>query len=66
MKNKNIIPLDITNKISEKYPNVWEQVEQIRNSRDSVLEKWDDHCYLWFRNVCFGHMDAYPGQYFKY
>ena len=46
MKNKNIIPLDITNKISEKYPNVWEQVEQIRNSRDSVLEKWDDHCYI--------------------
>ena len=46
MKNKNIIPLDITNKISEKYPNVWEQVEQIRNSRNSVLEKWDDHCYI--------------------
>lgn len=46
MKNKNIIPLDITNKISEKYPNVWEQVEHIRNSRDSVLEKWDDHCYI--------------------
>ena len=22
--------------------------------------------YLWFKDVCFGHMDAYPGQYFKF
>ena len=28
--------------------------------------EWDNRGYLWFGNVCFGHMDAYPGQYFKY
>lgn len=28
--------------------------------------EWDNQGYLWFRNVCFGHMDAYPGQYFKF
>lgn len=28
--------------------------------------EWDDEGYLWFKNICFGHMDAYPGQYFKF
>lgn len=28
--------------------------------------EWDNQGYLWFKNVCFGHMDAYPGQYFKF
>lgn len=27
---------------------------------------WDNYGYLWFKNVCFGHMDAYPGEYFKF
>lgn len=27
---------------------------------------WDNQGYLWFKNVCFGHMDAYPGRYFKF
>lgn len=36
------------------------------NIKQGDIIEWDDHGYLWFDNVCFGHMDAYPGQYFKY
>lgn len=28
--------------------------------------EWDNQGYLWYDSVCFGHMDAYPGQYFKF
>lgn len=28
--------------------------------------EWDNEGYLWFKDICFGHMDAYPGQYFKF
>ena len=28
--------------------------------------EWDNEGYLWFKNICFGHMDAYPGHYFKF
>lgn len=36
------------------------------NIKKGDIIEWDNHGYLWFDNVCFGHMDAYPGQYFKY
>lgn len=26
----------------------------------------DDQGYLWFKNVCFGHKDAYVGDYFDF
>lgn len=40
-------------------------------SKDVSIKKgdeieWDDHGYLWFNDVCFGHMDAYPGRYFQF
>lgn len=28
--------------------------------------EWDNKGFLWFNDICFGHMDAYPGQYFKF
>lgn len=28
--------------------------------------EWDNEGYLWFKDICFGYMDAYPGQYFKF
>lgn len=28
--------------------------------------EWDNQGYLWFNDICFGHMDAYPGRYFKF
>ena len=36
------------------------------NIKQGDIIEWDERGYLWFDNVCFGHMDAYPGQYFKY
>lgn len=36
------------------------------NIKKGDIIEWDNQGYLWFDNVCFGHMDAYPGQYFKY
>jgi hypothetical protein len=38
---------------------------KVHIKKGDIIE-WDNHGYLWFDNVCFGHMDAYPGQYFKY
>lgn len=39
--------------------------EEVHIKKDDIIE-WDNQGYLWFGNVCFGHMDAYPGQYFKF
>ena len=39
--------------------------EEVHIKKGDVIE-WDNQGYLWFDNVRFGHMDAYPGQYFKF
>lgn len=41
---KECYPLDLTNKIADKYENCWKIVEDFRT--DSSLPKWDERCYL--------------------
>ena len=39
--------------------------KEVHIKKEDRIE-WDNEGYLWFKNICFGHMDAYPGQYFKF
>ena len=39
--------------------------EEVHIKKGDIIE-YDNQGYLWYDNVCFGHMDAYPGQYFKF
>ena len=40
-------------------------MSKLHIKKGDIIE-WDNQGYLWYDNVCFGHMDAYPGQYFKF
>lgn len=40
------IPLELTNKISEKYPGCWDYVEKARVERARGDFKWDEKCYI--------------------
>lgn len=39
--------------------------KEVHIKKGDTIE-WDNQGYLWYDSVCFGHMDAYPGQYFKF
>lgn len=42
-----------------------DESKKVYIKKGNIIE-WDNQGYLWFKDVCFGHMDAYPGQYFKF
>lgn len=39
--------------------------KKVHIKKGDIIE-WDNQGYLWSDNICFGHMDAYPGQCFKF
>lgn len=39
--------------------------KKVHIKKGDIIE-WDNQGCLWYDDVCFGHMDAYPGQYFQF
>ncbi len=39
--------------------------KEVHIKKGDIVE-WDNYGFLWLDNIRFGHMDAYPGQYFRF
>ena len=39
--------------------------KKVHIKKGDIIE-WDNQGCLWYDDVCFGHMDAYAGQYFQF
>lgn len=39
--------------------------KKVHIKKGDIIE-WDNQGCLWYNDICFGHMNAFPGQYFKF